>query len=98
MKITWPAGTEIFDRRRKIGDLKIVHPEMAKAAQESRGEVSRGDKQVWMDVRKTKQEMLPSRLVRKAGVLIQAEVSKLPAESRPDVVVCPMGKIVWILI
>ena len=49
-----------------------------------------------MDVRKTKQEMLPSRLVRKAGVLIQAEVSKLPAESRPDVVVCPMGKIVWI--
>jgi len=96
VRISWPAGTNIFERRREIRDLEILHPEMNKAAQESRGEVSRGDKKVWMDVRKTKQEMLPSRLVRKAGELIQAEVNKLSPESRQPVVVCPVGKIVLI--
>ena len=69
---------------------------MTKAAQESRREISRGDKTVWLDVRKSKEEMLPNRLVKRAGELISTEISKLPAESRQEVVVCTMGKVVWI--
>ena len=80
----------MLERRREVHDLKFVHPEMTKAAQECHREISRSDRTVWLDVRKSKEEMLPRRMVKRAGELI----SKLLAESRQAVVVCTMGKVV----
>ena len=96
VRMSWSQGADVYSNRREVRDLKAVQPEMTAAAQQSRGEVGDGHKYVWLDVKKTKAEMVPSRLVRKAGELIQAETEKMAEGTRPVVVVCPIGKKVWI--
>ena len=70
-RITFSAAQDVWTSRYCVKDLKIVYPEQTIAAKTERGEQNvRRDGEVWLDVKKTYDELSPGKVVRKAEAAV----------------------------
>ena len=95
-RVIFSDPSMIWPHRHKVKDLKFEAPEQTSDAQKRRGVPKPKEAFAWMDVKKSKDERRPNRLVRAAELAISNVMLGKEESARKEVVACTRSKRVYV--